>query len=79
MSLQNELNQSSETESDDEYLVRCVVDTSSRKFNLYSSEGTEKVIECETVDQFMNVLQVVRALLTSENIAELAYSEPLVV
>ena len=26
---------------DDEYLTRCVVDTSGRKFNLYSNLGSE--------------------------------------
>jgi len=63
--------------SEEEYLTRCVVDTVSRKFNLYSSEGNEKVIECETVDQFMNVLQYVRSTISEDNIATLAYSNPL--
>lgn len=44
----------------EEYLSRCVVDTFARKFYLYSSEGGEKVVECETLDQFMNILKVVR-------------------
>lgn len=63
--------------SEEEYLTRCVVDTTSRKFNLYSSEGNEKVIECETVEQFMNVLQYVRSTISEDNIATLAYSNPL--
>ena len=37
-------------EEDDEYLVRCVVDTQARCFMVYSSQGDEKVIECDTVD-----------------------------
>ena len=41
----------------DEFLTRCVVDPVSRKFFLYSSEGEERVVECETVDQFMSVLE----------------------
>lgn len=57
-----------------EYLTRCVVDTLARKFYLYSSEGGEKVVECETVDQFMSVLKLVRSKL-KEDI--LSYSNPL--
>ena len=57
----------------DEFLTRCVVDTLARKFYLYSSEGGEKVVECETVDQFMNVLEVVRTQLDEET---LVYSNP---
>jgi hypothetical protein len=56
-----------------EFLTRCVVDTLARKFYLYSSEGGEKVVECETVDQFMNVLDVVRSQLDEET---LVYSNP---
>jgi hypothetical protein len=58
----------------EEFLSRCVVDTFARKFYLYSSEGKEQVVECETIDQFMGVLEVVRATV-SENC--LAYSNPL--
>ena len=57
----------------EEYLSRCVVDTLARKFYLYSSEGGEKVVECETIDQFMNVLEVVRTQLDEET---LVYSNP---
>ena len=57
----------------EEYLSRCVVDTLARKFYLYSSEGGEKVVECETIEQFMNVLEVVRSQLDEET---LVYSNP---
>jgi len=57
----------------EEFLSRCVVDTLARKFYLYSSEGAERVVECETVEQFMNVLEVVR---TQVNEDCLAYSNP---
>lgn len=57
----------------EEYLTRCVVDTLARKFYLYSSEGGEKVVECETVEQFMNVLEVVRTQVDEET---LVYSNP---
>ena len=40
----------------DDYLTRCVVDPVARKFYLYSEQGDERVIDCETVDQFMSCL-----------------------
>ena len=58
----------------DEYLTRCVVDPVSRKFFLYSNEGDEKVVDCTTMDEFMNVLSFVRATAPEEAIA---YAEPL--
>lgn len=57
-----------------EYLTRCVVDTEKRKFYLYSSDGNERTVECETVDEFMNVLGYARSQL-NEN--QLFYSSPL--
>lgn len=63
-------------ESDqDEYLTRCVVDTSTRTFNLYSNLGDEKVVKCDNMNEFMNVLSFVRGLLEEDT---LVYSEPLV-
>jgi hypothetical protein len=58
----------------DEYLTRCVIDPIKRTVYLYSSEGTEKQVECDTVDEFMNVLMFVRATV-SEDI--LSYANPL--
>jgi hypothetical protein len=58
----------------EEYLTKCVVDPLARKFYLYSSEGETKEVTCETIPQFMNVLEVVRSQV-SENC--LAYSNPL--
>jgi len=58
---------------DQEMLSRCVVDTLARKFYLYSDQGGERVVECETVDQFMNVLEVVRSQVKEDS---LAYSHP---
>jgi hypothetical protein len=57
----------------EETLTRCVVDTLARKFYLYSNEGGERVVECESVDQFMNVLEVVRDKLDEDT---LVYSNP---
>ena len=59
---------------DDEYLTRCVVDPLKRKLYLYSSEGDEKIVDCETMDQFMSVLRFVRET-ASEDV--LSYVNPL--
>ena len=58
----------------DEYLTRCVVDPLKRKLYLYSSEGDEKTVDCETMDQFMSVLRFVRET-ASEDV--LSYVNPL--
>ena len=58
----------------DDYLTRCVVDPVKRKFYLYSEQGDERVLDCETVDQFMSVLELCRAVLDEDT---LAYSSPL--
>ena len=57
----------------DAYLTRCVVDPLKRKMYLYSSEGDEKTVDCETVDQFMNMLLFVRDTAGDE---VLSYVEP---
>ena len=58
----------------DEYLSRCVVDPVKRTVYLYSNEGSEKQVTCETVDEFMNVLDFVRATVDEET---LSYANPL--
>ena len=57
-----------------EYLSRCVVDPIKRTVYLYSNEGTEKQVTCDTVDEFMNVLEFVRATVDEET---LSYANPL--
>ena len=58
----------------DEYLSRGVVDPIKRTVYLYSSEGSEKQVTCETVEEFMNVLEFVRATVDEET---LSYANPL--
>ena len=58
---------------EDEYLTRVVVDTCDRCFYLYSNEGDTKVVNCETVDQFMDVLELVRSVMTDDIIH---YTQP---
>lgn len=58
----------------DEYLTKCVVDPIKRTVKLYSNEGDEKEVCCETIEEFMNVLQFVRATLDDDI---LSYVNPL--
>ena len=59
---------------EDEYLMKCVVDPLKRTFYLYSNEGDTKTVECDDTEQFMNVLELVRATCPEDR---LVYTEPL--
>ena len=59
---------------DEEFLMKCVVDTQSRTFYLYSNEGEKRDVVCDNTDQFMNVLKVVRDMCPEDR---LVYTEPL--
>jgi len=63
-------------ENEEEFLTRCVIDTASRKVYMYSNLGGEKVVTCDNVNEFMNVLSFVRATVDDD---VLSYSDPLVV
>ena len=58
----------------DDLLSKCVIDTSKRKVYLYSEEGKENVVNCDTVEEFMNVLSFVRDKVEEERGF---YSDPL--
>jgi len=58
----------------DEYLTRCVVDPLKKTVYLYSNEGSQKQVSCETVDEFMNVLDFVRRTVGEDT---LSYANPL--
>lgn len=45
-----------------------VIDVCARTFLLLSDQGGERMVECETVQEFMNVLEVVTANLDPEQI-----------
>jgi hypothetical protein len=51
-----------------------VVDPLKRTVYLYSNEGTKKQVSCDTIDEFMNVLDFVRATVDEET---LSYTNPL--
>ena len=59
---------------DEEYLMKCVVDPVKKTFYLYSNEGDTKEVNCDNTEQFMNVLNLVRAMCPEER---LVYAEPL--
>ena len=59
---------------DNDYLISCVVDPSKRTVRIYSSEGEEREIKCDTTEEFMNVLSFVRATLDEDT---LSYANPL--
>ena len=59
---------------DEEYLTKCVVDPVRRTFYLYSSEGDKKTVDCDNVEEFMNVLELVRATCPEDR---LVYADPL--
>lgn len=58
----------------DEYLIKCVVNPLKKTVYIYSNEGSEREVSCDTVDEFMNVLQFVRLLLGDDI---LSYTNPL--
>jgi len=62
-------------DNDDEYLTKIVVDTCARTFYMYSNTGQMREVECEEVDQFMDVLELVRGVVDDEMVV---YAKPLV-
>ena len=51
---------------DDEYITSCVVDLMRRTFILHSNEGNTNTADCETTDEFMDVLEAIRAVLPED-------------
>ena len=52
----------------EEYVDSVLIDMSKRQFKLFSSDGDEKVVDCETYDQFMRVFKLVRDRVDEEMI-----------
>ena len=59
---------------EEDWLSKCVIDPSKRKVYLYSEGGDKRTVDCDTVDEFMNVLRFVRET-AGEDI--ISYAEPL--
>jgi len=51
-----------------ESVLGIVIDVCTRSFLLLSDEGNEKMVNCDTVQEFMNVLEVVTANLNEDQI-----------
>tara|TARA_B100000427_G_C14962326_1_gene357297 strand:- start:31 stop:255 length:225 start_codon:yes stop_codon:yes gene_type:complete len=59
---------------DEEYLMKCVVDPLKKTVYIYSNEGDSKEVVCDNTEQFMNVLELIRATCPEDR---LVYTEPL--
>ena len=53
---------------DNEYLDKVTVDIPRRRFTLLSSEGSAKVIDCDSGDEFMRILDFVRDTCTVNDV-----------
>ena len=53
----------------DEYLTRVVIDTCARTFYMYSNEGDKSSLRCDSVDEFLTVLDLVRNVVDDDIIA----------
>mgnify|MGYP001264147932 FL=1 len=56
----------------DASVVKTIVDICSRSFKIVSDEGHIQLVQCESVDEFMDVLQVVNDFMDEDM---LVYSE----
>ena len=53
---------------DDGFVNRTIIDVCRRSFLIISDDGEEKLVQCETPEQFMDVMEVVDKLLEPERI-----------
>ena len=53
---------------DDDVVNRTIIDVCTRSFLIISDDGEERMITCETTEQFMDVMEVVNKLLDPERI-----------
>ena len=60
---------------DEEYLTRVVIDTCARTFRLYSNEGDEREVNCDSPEEFMNLLDLIRKVVDEDIVA---YVGPLI-
>ena len=59
---------------EEDWLSKGVIDPSKRKVYLYSVGGEMKTVDCDTVQEFMNVLNFIRTTASEDMIS---YAEPL--
>ncbi len=53
---------------DDDFVNATIIDVCARSFKIISDDGKEKIVTCETTQQFMDVLEVVTDLLEPDRI-----------
>ncbi len=53
---------------DDDFVDATIIDVCARTFKIISDDGREKIVTCETTQQFMDVLEVVTDLLEPDRI-----------
>jgi len=60
----------------EQFVEGIVIDICSRSFLLISDQGDQKMVQCDTTNEFMNVLEVVTSNMNEEQIkyADLAVS-----
>jgi hypothetical protein len=51
-----------------DFVNRTIIDVCTRSFLIISDDGEERMITCETTEQFMDVMEVVNKLLDPERI-----------
>ena len=63
-------------QSTEQFVEGIVIDICSRSFLLLSDQGDQKMVQCDTTDEFMSVLEVVTSNLEDDQIeyADLAVS-----
>ena len=59
----------------EEYVDSVLINLARREIKLFSSEGDEKLIDCDTYDEFMAVYQLITDRIDEEQIF---YTKPLV-
>ena len=59
---------------DAECVESIVIDVCKKTILLHSDEGSSKTVECDTTEQFMNVLELVRATCPEDR---LVYTDPI--
>ncbi len=53
---------------DDDFVDATIIDVCARTFKIISDDGREKIVTCETTQQFMDVLEVVTDMLEPDRI-----------
>jgi hypothetical protein len=60
---------------EEDWLSKCVIDPSKRKVYLYSEGGEKRTVDCDTVQEFMNVLNFIRSTTSEDMISYAEFSQ----